>query len=63
MNKQIYSDDESFYDPEPHDEIVEDDTDEDPEVVASRFVRPRDRRVDKRAGMARVRKAASRDYR
>jgi hypothetical protein len=62
MNTQ-YSDDESFYDPEPHDEIVEEELDEDPELMASRFVRPRDRQVDKRAGMARVRKAASRDYR
>ena len=62
---QRYSDDEDTYDPLYHayEDEVEDDFDEEPNLEAQRFMRPRDRQVDKRASQAKLRKAASKEYR
>ena len=71
MNKELPADMQSYFDysytDEPREvgDVGEDDVDEfdDPELAAKQFVRPRDRQVDKRVGMAKLRKAASKDYR
>ncbi len=63
-NMQSYFD-YSFTDEPKEDTVAEDDFDDfsDPEDEARRFVRPRDRQVDKRVGQAKLRKAASKEYR
>jgi hypothetical protein len=70
MNKELPADMRSYFDysytDEPREgDVGEDDVDEfdDPELVAERFVRPRDRQVEKRVSLAWRRKAASKEYR